>query len=104
MDNEEKDLEELEDIATIIVLNDEDGNEVHFEFLDLIQYEGEEYVILAPAEQDEEEAEVFIFQYEEGDDPNLESYVAITDEEILDAVYAIFKEKWKDEYNFVEEE
>lgn len=35
-----------EELENIIVLNDEDGNEVNFEFLDLIDYEGEEYIVL----------------------------------------------------------
>ena len=30
------------------MLNDESGNEVPFEFLDLIKYENEEYVVLLP--------------------------------------------------------
>ena len=43
-----------EEFDNIIVLNDEDGNEVNFEFLDLVELDGEEYVILLPAEESEE--------------------------------------------------
>ena len=32
----------------IIILNDENDNEVEFEFLDLIDYNGDEFVILLP--------------------------------------------------------
>ena len=40
--------EELED--NIIVLNDENGEESRFEFLDLIELDNEEYVVLLPVE------------------------------------------------------
>lgn len=30
----------------IIIFNDESGNEAEFEFLDLIPYQGQEYVVL----------------------------------------------------------
>ena len=32
----------------IVILNDEDGNEVKFEFLDLVELDDEEYVVLLP--------------------------------------------------------
>ena len=32
-----------EELSNIIILNDENGNEVQFEFLDLIEYESEEF-------------------------------------------------------------
>ena len=62
--------EQLDD--NIVVLNDEEGNEVQFEFLDLIDYEGEEYVILLPvAETEDAEAdEVVILKTEKVADEN----------------------------------
>ena len=36
------------DEDNIITLNDENGNEVEFEFLDLIPYRQNEYVVLLP--------------------------------------------------------
>ena len=44
---------EGEELDNILVLNDEEGNEVEFEFLDLIEYEGEEYVVLLPVDEKE---------------------------------------------------
>ncbi len=80
----------------LIVLTDQDGNEVKFEFLDLIEFEGEEYVVLLPAEGGEE---VVILRVEPVDDET-ESYVSVEDEVILRTVFMIFKEKFKDEFNF----
>ena len=98
--------ENNEELDNIVTLKDEDGNDVKFEFLDLIEYEGEEYVVLLPAEEDEtaEPDEVVILQLEKGSDENSEeeTYVSVDDENILNAVFEIFKEKFKDEFNFVD--
>ena len=98
--------ENNEELDNIVTLKDEDGNDVKFEFLDLIDYEGEEYVVLLPAEEaeDAEPEEVVILQLEKDADENSdeETYVSVDDEEILNAVFEIFKEKFKDEFNFVD--
>ncbi len=91
-----------EELDNVIILNDEDGNEVKFEFLDLIQYSGEEYVILLPMEEEEEADEVVILKVEDTDSENEETYVGVDDQEVLNAVFEIFKEKFKDEFNFVD--
>ena len=106
MDFENNDMEGLdEELDTIIILNDEDGNEVQFEFLDLIELEGEEYVVLLPVEDDEEEdGEVVILKVEDTDSEDEESYVSVDDQEILNKVFEIFKEKFKDEFNFIDED
>jgi len=102
MENNEVNGEELDNI---IVLNDENGNEVQFEFLDLIEFEQEEYVVLLPVveEGSEEEGEVVILKVEDTDNEDEESYVSIDDEETLNKVFEIFKDKFKDEFNFEEE-
>lgn len=95
LNNEDFD-EEYE--AEIITLEDDLGNEKDFEFLDTVEYEGEEYIVLLPVE-DEEENEVMILRVESLDDEN-ESYAGIDDEEILQAVFDIFKERYKDDFDF----
>ena len=82
----------------------EELNEVEFEFLDLIEYDGESYVVLLPNDDDEEEAgEVLILKLEDNDSEDEESYVSVEDEEILNKVFEIFKDKFKDEFNFIDE-
>ena len=90
-----------EELDNIIVLNDEEGNEVQFEFLDLIDFEGEEYVVLLPAEETEDAGEVVILQVEDTDSEE-ESYISVEDEDVLNKVFEIFKDKFKDEFNFVD--
>ena len=94
--------EESEEIDNIIVLNDENGEEVPFEFLDLIEYEGEEYVVLLPVEEEEEADEVVILKLEDTESEDEESYVSVDDEEVLNKIFEMFKEKFKDEFNFVD--
>ena len=101
----ENDFEGLdEELDNIIVLNDEDGNEVKFEFLDLIELDDEEYVVLLPmVEDDEEEGEVVILKVEDTDeDSEEESYISVEDETVLNKVFEIFKEKFKDDFDFVD--
>lgn len=104
MNDEENNVPE-EGLDNIIVLNDENGEEVQFEFLDLIELDGEEYVVLLPVEEDEDEAgEVVILKVEDTESEEEESYVSVDDEEVLNKVFEIFKEKFKDEFNFIDDE
>ena len=96
---------EEEELDNIVILNDEDGNEVKFEFLDLVELDEEEYVVLLPIteEGEEEEGEVVILKVEDNDDnEEEESYVSIDDEDTLNKVFEIFKEKFKDDFDFVD--
>ena len=99
-------MENNEELDNVVILNDEDGNEVKFEFLDFIELDDEEYVVLLPVAEDgeEEEGEVVILKVEDNDDENSdeESYVSIEDEEILNKVFEMFKEKFKDDFDFVD--
>ena len=98
---------EDEELDNIMILNDEDGNEVQFEFLDAVELDDEEYVVLLPVteEGEEDEGEVVILKLEDTDEESdEESYVGVEDEEILNKVFEIFKEKYKDDFNFVDED
>ena len=103
LNNEIPENIEGEEVDNIVILNDEEGNEVQFEFLDLIEYNEEEYVILLPVEDEisEEPGEVVILKVE-GTSEDEESYVSVEDEEVLNNVFEIFKEKFKDEFNFTD--
>ena len=103
MDEENEVLDD--ELDNIIVLNDENGDEVPFEFLDLIDLNGEQYVILLPIEEESEDnGEVVILKVEDTDSEDEESYVSVDDEEVLNTVFDMFKEKFKDEFNFLDEE
>lgn len=97
---------EGEELDNIVILNDENGDEVRFEFLDLVELDNEEYVVLLPVteEGEEDEGEVVILKIEDADDEESEeeSYVSIEDEEILNKVFEMFKDKFKDDFDFVD--
>jgi len=104
---DENNISEMDgELDNIIVLNDEDGKEIQFEFLDLVELDSEEYVVLLPIaeEGEDEEGEVVILKVEDTDSEDEESYVSVEDEETLKKVFEIFKEKFKDEFNFVDED
>ena len=94
MENEEI-LQEEE--TSILTLTDENGEDMDFEYLDCIEYEGKEYLFLMPAE--EESSEIVILEIEPVDEEN-ENYLAVEDENILNAVYDLFKERYKDVLTF----
>ena len=91
--------EEFDELDNTVVLTDEDGNDVEFEFLDIVQVDEKEYVILLPVEE-MEKGEVVIFRIEgEGEE---ESYIGLDDEAEAKKVFDAFKEKAKDDFNFAD--
>ena len=86
-----------EEESNILVLTDENGADVEFEYLDCIEYDGKEYLALMPAEEDANE--IVILEVEPVDEET-ENYLAIEDEAVLNAVYGIFKERYKDILTF----
>lgn len=76
-----------------VTLIDEDGNEVEFEHIDTVEYEGVTYLAFIPAELSvEEDAEVVIMQVvtDENGEELLES---VEDDDIADAVFNIVMER-----------
>ena len=96
MDNENLIPEEE---TSILTLTDENGNDVDFEYMDCIEYGGKEYLVLMPADEDSDE--IVILEIEPVDEEN-ENYLSVDDEAVLNAVFGIFKEKYKDILTFEE--
>lgn len=88
-----------EEETSIITLTDEAGVESSFEYLDCIEYGDKEYLVLTPA--DEDATEIVILEIEPVDEET-ENYLAVEDEATLDAVYAIFKDRFKDVFTFAD--
>ena len=94
MENEE--LLQEEESATL-TLTDENGVDTDFEYLDCIEWNGKEYLILLPL--DDEESGIVILEIEPVDEEN-ENYLSVHDTAVLDAVYGIFKERYQDVLQF----
>ena len=93
------DEEEFDELDNRIVLNDEEGNEIEFEFLDGVTVDGKEYIVLLPVEE-AEKGEVVIFRVEGSEED--QSYISLEDEEEAEKVFQAFKEKTKDEFDFAD--
>ncbi len=84
----------------IVILRDEDGNEVEFEYLDTITFKEEDYVVLFPLEDDEEEeAQVVILKLVE-DDQGM-AFFPVESEDDLNQIFEIFKDQMEDLFDFV---
>lgn len=94
MENEE--LLQEEEFSTLM-LTDENGVDTEFEYLDCIEYGEKEYLVLVPV--DDEEAGLVILEVQPVDEET-ENYVSVDDPEVLNTVYGIFKERYKDILEF----
>ena len=89
-----------EEELSILTLTDENGADIDFEYLDCIEYQEKEYLILMPVvEEEEESGEIVILEVEPVDEET-ENYLAVSDEAVLEAVYGIFKERYADMLTF----
>ena len=96
MENEILNEEEM----NVLTLTDENGVDTEFEYLDVIEYQGTEYLFLMPLDEEEQEG-IVILQIEPVDEEN-ENYLAVEDEATLEAVYALFKERYRDILTFAD--
>lgn len=80
-----------------IILQDENGTEVKFELLDTVDYLGENYVVLLAEDDD---SQVYIFKYIQDDGSDSAEYLGIDDDEVIEAVFDVFKQRYKDEIDF----
>lgn len=94
----EMEKDEVQD--SVVILTDDEGNDIEFEFLDLIHYEDHDYVVLLPTDPEDMDDGVVILQVVKGKE---ETYIDIEDDEVLDKVFAIFKDRYDGEYDFEEE-
>ena len=92
MENEEI----LQEEESILSLTDENGEETQFEYMDCVELDGTEYLVLSPVE---DPGQIVILQIVPVDEEN-ENYISVEDEAVLDQVYAIFKERYKDVLQF----
>ncbi len=75
----------------VVALVDSEGNELLFEILDVVPYEGRNFAVLLPAGDDGDE--VTILEALGGDTPEDEYLEGISDEALLKAVLDLFKQR-----------
>lgn len=88
-------MSEIQD-EDIITLTDENGNDVDFLLLDVVEYNGDDYMVMVPMDDEEiedsdDEDEVVILKViRDGEE---ETYSGVEDEDVLNAVFEIFQEE-----------
>lgn len=85
-----------EELDNIIVLTDDEGNDVEFEWLDTVEVNDKTYVVVLPTEEDSEEVVILKIESEEEED----TFVGLEDEEEINMVFEVFKEKNKENFDF----
>ncbi len=91
-------------VGQIIPLEDEDGNEVEFEVLDALEYEGTHYLALEKTGLGaEDDIELLIMKHDAAEPEVLLVVDAFDDEEEYDTMYQIFAERLDEMYDEEEE-
>ena len=101
MNEENPDIMDEEEWDNIVYLSDDEGNEIAFEYLDSVEYKGEEYVVLISTDEDDDEVVILRVEPSE-EDAEEENFYSVEDEKVASAVYEIFKERNKDNFNFAD--
>ena len=86
----------------IITLTDEEGNDIDFQLLDIIDYEGSEYAALLPVSEgveDGEKQEVLILLVCSEDDDDV-SFEVVEDFGTVEKIFAVFRERNADLFNY----
>ena len=86
----------------ILTLTDEEGNDIDFQLLDIIEYVGSEYAALLPVSEgvaEDERQEVLILLVCGEDDEDV-SFEVVEDFATVEKVFALFKERNSELFNF----
>lgn len=87
----------------IIVLHDEEGNDVEYHYLEEVFYKSKTYIVLVPEDEIATPGgHVVIVEYIT-DGPEEGMIYSVEDDEVLTAVFDVFKEDYKDVFTFSEE-
>ena len=83
------------DEDSFITLTDENGNEIDFLLLDVMAYEGSDYMVLMPLSDEdgeEDEEELFFLKAEKTEEGEI--YSAIEDEALLNAIADAYEKEF----------
>ena len=91
----------MNEFENVVTLTDEDGVEVDFEILDVVPYEGGEYAVLLPVDDESDVVDAVILEVlASGEEDEEDMLQGVDDRAVLDAVFGLFIERNKDEFNF----
>ena len=89
----------MNEFENVVTLTDEDGVEVDFEILDVVPYEDGQYAVLLPVDDESDVVDAVILEVlASGEEDDM--LQGVDDPAVLDAVFGLFIERNKDEFNF----
>lgn len=94
-ENMEKNIEMDEENDNFITLTDDNGEDVSFEVLDVINYKEREFAVLLPFEDTDDE--VVILEIIPSEDEESDEFISVDDDALIEEVFAIFLERSEDE-------
>lgn len=97
-DEEFDDDEDFEEITQCITLADDTGREFSFEILGDVELYNRHFSVLLPFE--DEDGEVVILELIPDENSEEGAYISVGDENLLDEVFAKFKNDYNGEYEF----
>ena len=86
---------DFEDMDNTIILKDQNGNDVKYEFLDLMEYRNREFIVMMPIETDDKTGVEIMEVIEDPDNNGAEAFIPVTDQELLNAVFQTFKRNFE---------
>ena len=87
----------MEDMERTVVLHDDEGNSMAFNILDIVDYQDKQYAVLAMRDDNFDGGlDIVHVEYTEEE----EIYSPVDDMATMQAVFAVFKEKFKDIFQF----
>ena len=89
----------------VVVLVDNEGKESEFKYLDTVEMDDKEYVVLLPIEQDEKDddtEEVLILRVDHNENGE-DIFSSVDNDEELNSVFEKFKLQVENQFEFAEE-
>lgn len=95
-ENMDKDLEMDDENENFITLTDDNGEDVSFEVLDVIDYKEREFAVLLPFEDTEDE--VVILEVIAGEDEETDEFISVDDDVLVEEVFEEFLKRCDEEF------
>lgn len=86
---------DFENMDNTIVLKDQNGNDVTYEFLDLMEYRNREFIVMMPVDTDDKTGVEIMEVIEDPDTDGGEAFIPVDDPELLDSVFQTFKRNFE---------
>lgn len=97
---ENKNPEEMDEEVpeNYITLTDDEGNDISFEIISTVDYEGHLYAVMIPF--DDEDDEVVILEIIPTENPDESEFLSVDDDDLLGEIFEEFKKNYDGEYDF----